>query len=859
MKPEELRQILAYAGIFIPSGLFFGIFLTLYAIKHWAKIKLFFVDIFWRGPHTIVKAGRKFNVKWEIEGNINSFIKNYNSELVYNMLPECQVIWVTESNHNNVVQEGKAIIRVSYNSENHDLNLYNAAYSFVQTSLLHHAKPFMNPLTCRALDLLLTKELVKLNRRIALTIFNNKFREEGEDCKQVYYQLDEIEQRGLFKRLLLQEIYFFGENIGGKTPKKEYEIEADKFVDWVYELATREHGEKTDLAFQSENIKAGVILVASEETFSKFGKAPYVLRANKYSSDGYPIIYILARGDEKVRVAFEVAKELVKTSCFSFLTKKNCFKVFYNNIQQLVACIPLKIELTTIIEQAWEKIGEKYRKKEQIKVLVEQVSKDDLIVNAYGLKIIIAKENLSNLGLLYLYKYFEPNMELEVYILEFDQKQELIILSNKGTATDPEQFVSKTKDLISIELAAIIERIVLKDNFEIGIYVKFEGVEGTGFIPRNKATYSRFIALSEKYKIGQKVKVKPINFNINYATLVCDILEVIDPWQDIQRYKEHNRVQGIVREIQEKYITCEIAEGIEGRLSSREISWDLNSDFVALINQYKIGDLIDLLVIDIDIRRRILIVSKKRLTEDPLELFFKENPICEGEIISVDPQKAMISLSKGKFLGYLPKREVMWLFCEDIQKTIKVKDVLKVKPLSIDQRYNNIIVSAKRVEINKYNELKSNVALGDIGKARVVGYYEDCVRLKMFYDGEYSVESYVHKSEISSFLYIETKDLASFFMKGEVYSFMIKRFIEKLEIVELSRKGFLKNNLKHLLEGKEYRVNIAGIVDKNIYIYCDEFEGKLERNKVKSIVDKTLNVAIIKKIEKEGWVLVNSK
>lgn len=859
MKFEELRQILVYAGIFTSSGLLFGIFVTIYAIKHWAKIKLFFADFFWKGPHTVVKVGRRFNVKWEIEGNINSFINNYNSELVYNILPGCQLEWITESNQTNIMQPGKAIIRVSYNAENHDLNLYNAAYAFVQTSLLHHSKPFMNPLTSRAMDLLLTKDIVKLNRRVALTIFNNKFREEKEDCKQLYYQLDEIDQKGLFKRLLLQELYFFGENIGEEPPKKEFEIEADNFIDWVYELATREHGERTDLAFQSENIKAGVILVASEDTFLKFGIAPYILRANKYSSDDYPIIYILARSEEKVNIALEVSKKLVETSCFSFLTKRNCFKVFYNNMQQIVACIPLKIELTTIIEQAWKKISEKYQKKEQIKVLVERITKDDLIVNVFGLKVAIAKENLSNLDLVYLYKYFEPNMELEVNISEFDQKQEKIILSNKGTATDPEIFVNKTKDLVNVELSAIIEKLVQKDNFEIGIYLKFENAEGMGFIPRNKATYSRFIALSEKYKVGQKIKVKPINFNINYATLLCEAIGIVDPWKNIQVYKEQDRVKGVVREIQEKYITCEIAEGVEGRLSSREISWDSSVDYTSLINQYKIGDVIDLFVIGIDIRRRILIVSKKRLIEDPLEVFVRENPICEGKVVSIDPQKAMISLSEGKFQGYLPKREVMWLFCEDISRILRVGDVLKVKLLSIDKRYNNIIVSAKKAEVNKYLEFKSNIALDTVVKARVIDYYEDCVRLQCFYNGEYSVQGYVHKSEISSFLYIEPKDMGKFFIKGEVYSFAVKKFIENLEIIELSRKVYLRNNLNNLQLNKEYKVNIADIIDKNIYIYCDEFEGKLDYGILKNVTKEKLAVSIVKKDEKNGYVVVKIK
>ena len=148
-------------------------------------------------------------------------------------------------------------------------------------SLLDKAKPFLNKLTSQAIDLIMTRDLIKSRNRIVLSIFNQKLKEENERCKQAYYQLEEIEQEGLFKRLLLQELYFFGETIGEKSPKKSHEDEADRFIDWVYDIATREEGEKSDLSYESDNIRAAIMLVASEETFNKWGIEAYIRRAKK--------------------------------------------------------------------------------------------------------------------------------------------------------------------------------------------------------------------------------------------------------------------------------------------------------------------------------------------------------------------------------------------------------------------------------------------------------------------------------------------------------------------------------------------------------------------------------------------------
>ena len=128
MSLDELKEVFASIGIYGVPGILVGIFIGILIVINWPSVKLFFVDIFWKGPHTLFKGGRKFNVKCEIEASIGLFVNNFNAEMTNKLLPACQIQWLNKDNQDGAIQEGRAIVVVSYSKDNHDLNFYNAAY-----------------------------------------------------------------------------------------------------------------------------------------------------------------------------------------------------------------------------------------------------------------------------------------------------------------------------------------------------------------------------------------------------------------------------------------------------------------------------------------------------------------------------------------------------------------------------------------------------------------------------------------------------------------------------------------------------------------------------------------------------------
>lgn len=168
----------------------------------------------------------------ELQGSVNAFVGHFNSNYDSSVLPECRIEWVNDKNVQNFLGSGKALIKLSFSKDDRDLNYYNAAYSFIQTGFLPQTKPFLYKITSAALDLLVTKTFLLGYWRPALRIFNSRFGEQDDKIKALFTKLEETDEGGLFSNLFVQELHYFGEVVGSKSPSQNHSDETERFLVW---------------------------------------------------------------------------------------------------------------------------------------------------------------------------------------------------------------------------------------------------------------------------------------------------------------------------------------------------------------------------------------------------------------------------------------------------------------------------------------------------------------------------------------------------------------------------------------------------------------------------------------------------
>lgn len=200
------------------------------------------------------------------------------------------------------IREGQFIVRLDPR-QNQASNTVAMADTIVKRTTLRGVRHVTNPRLCRAIELTLVKKLLRATGlRGALDIFYSEhyapLRSGDPHLDGWVTRVAEIDDQGLFERLLLVELEDFARRVLHLEPRPYMIGEVEDLVKWVHSHATREEGqEATPLEFKRAHIKVGIVLVAKIRTIVERGAKPY-LEAIRIGveNDGLDAIYLVVWG-----------------------------------------------------------------------------------------------------------------------------------------------------------------------------------------------------------------------------------------------------------------------------------------------------------------------------------------------------------------------------------------------------------------------------------------------------------------------------------------------------------------------------------------------------------------------------------
>ncbi len=826
-------------------GLGLGVLITYYTITHYNHFRTLFSDIL-RGLGFLGKWVRKKSVESKYEGIINGAVDDFNSNFEDKIISNCKIKWIDKDTEESYFDDNTAIICLKFDKKDHDLNFYNATYSFTKTALLPKTRNFVKSISQKAIDLNLTKIFIKDYNRKALRIFNQKYQTEQQNVRDSFIKFEETEKRGLFSALLIPELHYLGETLATSTPSEKIESEIENFFDWFHELATRGKDERTILNYRSEHIKVGVILVANMDTYSAYGIEAYTKWADKYASEHYGAVYLLARGKNRASILREVVSELTNNKGFDQINKKvTLFEVDEHGEKTEVTCYCLKPNLSKIQYNSWEKIKSAFNKSKRISCIVNAVNDNGIIVNIHGVDFEIPKKKLSVKELPNISRYFHPEQELLLNIESFDEQHGIVEFNNIETETDPNILIESTLKENKEILVEIISIQFDREGKERGLKTYCKTINRKVYIPRRYCSYSRFLRLESTFNKGDELSVVLHGFSMEFANFYGEISGLENPLVHIQDYQENHKYDAIVQEITENYLTTEILPGLECRIFHSELSWD-NSNKT---QDYNIGDKIEIIVIKNDPEYKRLTGSVKRVQKSEKEEFFKENAssVLKAKIINVYKGFGVkIRLIESSFIGFVYARELMWGFCSDIEKSFPVDSFINVKPIYFDYHNNEVNYSIKACFKNDYDEIIDELIIGETYSGIVIRHFPDLARIELSINGS-KLQGYIHKSQISNIAFIENGDIEKFLPLEKSFRFILKRRDERNKMVELSRKSFLYENTIDLDYGDVIEVEIVKLDKPCAYFYENEIEGKITENFKGLTVGSDVEVFLINK------------
>lgn len=279
--------------------------------------------------------------------------------------------------------------------------------------------------------------------------------------------------------------------------------------------------------------------------------------------------------------------------------------------------------------------------------------------------------------------------KINVVILDFDNEKKRIALGLKQLTPHP-------WDSLDADLKVgdhVKGKVVVMADY--GAFIEIApGVEG--LIHVSEMSWSQHIRSAQDYmKVGDEVEAVILTLDREERKMSLGIKQLKDdPWENIEeRYPIASKHTAKVRSFTNFGIFVEIEEGVDGLVHISDLSWTKKvkhpSEFT------KIGDIMDVVVLEIDKENRRLSLGHKQLEENPWDVFetiFAQDTIHEGKITEMLDKGAVIQLEHGVEGFTTPKH----LIKEDGTQA-QQGETLNFKVIEFNKESKRIILSHSRI------------------------------------------------------------------------------------------------------------------------------------------------------------------
>ncbi|HHB8333511.1 TPA: 30S ribosomal protein S1 [Klebsiella pneumoniae] len=334
--------------------------------------------------------------------------------------------------------------------------------------------------------------------------------------------------------------------------------------------------------------------------------------------------------------------------------------------------------------------------------------------------------------------------ELEFKVIKLDQKRNNVVVSRRAVI-ESENSAERDQLLENLQEGMEVKGIV-KNLTDYGAFVDLGGVDGLLYI--TDMAWKRVKHPSEIVNVGDEITVKVLKFDRERTRVSLGLKQLgEDPWVAIaKRYPEGTKLTGRVTNLTDYGCFVEIEEGVEGLVHVSEMDWtNKNIHPSKVVN---VGDVVEVMVLDIDEERRRISLGLKQCKSNPWQQFAEthnKGDRVEGKIKSITDFGIFIGLDGG-IDGLVHLSDISWNVAgEEAVREYKKGDEIAAVVLQVDAERERISLGVKQLAEDPFNNYVALNKKGAIvvGKVTAVDAKGATVELA---DG---VEGYLRASEAS--------------------------------------------------------------------------------------------------------------
>ncbi|NHI01595.1 30S ribosomal protein S1 [Oceanimonas sp. MB9] len=310
--------------------------------------------------------------------------------------------------------------------------------------------------------------------------------------------------------------------------------------------------------------------------------------------------------------------------------------------------------------------------------------------------------------------------EINVKVLKFDRERTRVSLGLKQLGEDPWVDIANRYPE-GTRLAGRVTNLT-----DYGCFVEIEeGVEGLVHVSEMDWT-NKNIHPSKVVSVGDNVEVMVLDIDEERRRISLGLKQCkSNPWQQFaETHNKGDRVSGKIKSITDFGIFIGLEGGIDGLVHLSDISWNANGD--EAVREFKKGDEIEAVVLQVDPERERISLGVKQIDEDPFNKYLSDNKkgaIVKGTITAVDAKGAVVELEEG-VEGYIRVADISRDRIEDASTVLNAGEEIEARFMGIDRKNRTVSLSIRakdeaeeKAAIDTLNQQQEEVGLSAMAEA----------------------------------------------------------------------------------------------------------------------------------------------
>ncbi len=377
-------------------------------------------------------------------------------------------------------------------------------------------------------------------------------------------------------------------------------------------------------------------------------------------------------------------------------------------------------------------------------------------------------------------------------ILKADKSKNNIIVSRRALLEEERE--DARKHAIATLSEGDLVKGVVKNITNYGAFIDVNGIDGLLHI--TDLSWRRVNHPSEILSVGDDLEVQVLKFDKEKMRLTLGLKQITpDPWSlASSKYQVGTRATGKVVSLMDYGAFVELEEGFEGLVHISEMSWTKKIRHPSQL--LKIGDTVDVMVLNIDTDSRKVSLSLKQVEPNPWDIISEKYPVgstVSGKVKNIADFGVFIGFDEG-IDGLVHISDMSWTKkIKHPSELYKEGDDIEAVVLAIDRENEKFSLSIKQFEGNPWDEARKKFKKGEA----VTGKVTSITDFGIFIELAEGIEGLIRKTEFGSKGDAAPRDI---FKLGDEVTAEVININKKERRIALSIEAFEKTSEKETMQ-----------------------------------------------------------